>query len=199
MAKQTTWRWTVIALAFVLSLSAMVAAQRWYEGHRAQPALARLESLPGVRWARLGEGPVGRTLWVGVEPVDDVARLVGSIRRSAGSGELGTLHEIVLVDQRGPELSRALSRLQLALYEGAHSGALLRTQEHIAQEAAAMGIDEARLFADEQAVYLFLADGPRYLLEVVARPSPPTSAFAPLPLRVEGPQAALSGQGRGQR
>ena len=178
----------MVAVVFLLSLSAMVAAQRWYEGHRALPALARVEALPGVRWARVGDGPGGRTLWVAVEPVEDVTGLVGALRRAAGTGGLGSLQEIVLVDNRDGALSQALARLQLALQEGAFSGAFLRMQEHIRRQAAEMGIDEARVFVDGQAVYLLLVDGPRYLYEVVPRPVPVPGAGGPMvAVRAEGP------------
>lgn len=200
MTKRGPWRWSVVAVAFVLSLSAMVAAQRWYEGQRAAPALAQVEGLAGVRWARLGEGPAGRTLWVGVEPVEDVPGLVGSLRRLARAGGLGHLQEIVLVDNRDEALSRALARLGLALQEGAFSGAFLRMQEYIRRQSARMGIDEARVFVDGQAVYLLLVDGSRYLYEVVPRPvALPGTGGPEVAVRAEGPTAGAWKPGGGRR
>ena len=187
MAKRGPWRWSVVAVVFLLSLSAMVAAQRWYEGHRAVPLLAQVEVLPGVRWARVGDGPAGRTLWVGVEPVEDVTGLVGALRRAAAAGGPGSLREIVLVDNRDEALSRALARFQLALQEGAFSGAFLRMQEHITRQAAEMGVDQARVFVDGQAVYLLLVEGSRYLYEVVPRPVPLPGGGPAVAVRAEGP------------
>ena len=180
-------------MAFLLSLSAMVAAQRWYEGHRALPVLAQVEGLEGVLWARVGDGPAGRTLWVGVEPVEDVTGLVGALRRAALAGGLGGLREIVLVDNRDAALSQALARLQLALQEGAFSGAFLRMEAHIRRQAAEMGIDEARVFVDGQAVYLLLVNGSHYLYEVVPRPLASAGAGGPaVAVRAEGPAAGLA-------
>ena len=182
-----------MAAAFVLSLTAMVGAKRWYDDRRAVPALVRLEQLPGVRWARLGQGPAGRTLWVAVEPVEDLTALVGALRRAASVGELAGVREIVLVDRRNEQLSRALSRMELALQEGAFSGAFLRMEQHVSRLAAKMGV-QARLFVDQQAVYVLLRSGSHHLYEVIPRPQPASwpGQAVPVQVRAEGPGAAAA-------
>mgnify|MGYP005838724955 CR=1 FL=1 len=185
----------MVAFAFVLSLSAMVAAQLWYVSYRTGPAIESVKALPGVQDAWLEKAGPANALWVQVAPVEDVPGVVGQLRRAAESGRLGRVSEVVLVDRRDGGLLRALRRLQIPLQEGAASGSFTEMEQRVHAQSAELGIPVCRVYVDDQAVYLLLQRGDSYLYEVVHRPAG-VHVPSTVTVRTEGPQA-VSGKGVG--
>lgn len=161
-----------MAAAFVLSLSAMVGAQRLLVERQRQPVWHQIHQMPGVEraWVR-SEGGV-RALWVKVAPTEDLPGLVVALQRLAGSGRMGRIDEVVLVDERTPALVAAHRTLSLVLQEGAASGAFTEMAARVEQQARALGVAESRVWVDSRRVYALLKDDAGYLVDVIERPVP---------------------------
>lgn len=185
----------MVAVAFVLSLGALLAAQRVLVERRQQPALSQLERLPGVERAWIeGEGSV-RGLWVRIAPTDDLPGLVAALERLAASGRLGRVDELVLVDARTPALVAAHHTLGLTLQEGSASGAFTEMARRVQDEARRLGLRESRVWVDSRRVYALLRDDDGYLVDVIPRPGPAEGAEPTLPVRVAVDAPYLSAAG----
>ena len=161
-----------MAAAFVLSLSAMVGAQRLLVERQRQPVLEQLDRMPGVQraWVRSDGGL--RALWVKLQPTEDLPGLVAALQRLAASGRMGRIDEVVLVDERTPSLISAYHALSLVLQEGAASGEFTEMAERFHQQIRALGKADGRVWVDSQHVFALLQDGEGgYLVDVIARPS----------------------------
>lgn len=166
------WQWPVVAVAFVLALSAMVGARRVLTQHREGPVVGQVRAIPGVEDVWIDQDAGSRAMWVQLGPVDDLAGLVDALRRAAGSGHLGVIDRIVLLDGRSVELERALRQLSLPLHEGASSGAFTAMSDRVRQQAASLGVEVDGLYVDHVAVYVALRQQEAYLYEVIPRVLP---------------------------
>ncbi len=184
MQKQLNWRWPIVAVAFVLSLSALVAAQRVVVERRQQPLLTQLEQMPGVERAWLESEGGRRGLWVRVGPTDDLPGLVTALERLALSGRVGSVDELVLVDARTPALVRAHHALSLVLQEGSASGAFTEMAARVEQQARELGLQASRVWVDSRRVYALLQGDGGHLVDVIPRPSVSEGLAPGLPVRV---------------
>lgn len=172
MGSATQWRWPTVAAAFVLSLGAMVGAQRLVWERQRQPAFERLRQMPGVERAWVGPDGGARALWVKVAPGDDLPGLVAALQQLAATGDMGRVDEVVLLDGRTPALAAAYRSLALVVQEGAASGAFTEMAARLEEAAARAGVRETRVWVDSRRVYVVLRDDSGYLVDLIDRPQP---------------------------
>lgn len=151
----------VLSWALVLLLF-LGGARKLYQLHANEgPAMASLESLPGVEQAVLEEGELCLKLGAAA----DLKSVMAEAAKLAG--ELG-VETTKLEDERSEKLAAVWNQVSFSIAQAVSRGEYETMRPRWEKIACDAGV-ELKAFLDEGAFYLTLQDGQDYLYEVIPR------------------------------
>ncbi|OAT86691.1 hypothetical protein [Desulfotomaculum copahuensis] len=163
------WRIPVVLLAMLAGLGVFLGAQWLYNKYSYQEPLAGvLKQNPAVAsFAVHRREPVLRVA-VRLKPVNNLMDTYQGLQKSI-RGVLGDKEfKLEIEDDRDSQLNEAYYYSQFAVYEAVARGNYREMADYIAAHAAKVGAS-ARIFLDQDNIYLQMSHGRHYLYQVIPR------------------------------
>ena len=112
----------------------------------------------------------GTTVNVKLGPVSDLRTTYTAITKGLEKVSKDPI-KIVVADDRDAALDQAYYRMHFAIQESLQRGTFTSAEVVVTREAATSQLKTARLYVDNDRVYLQLSDNDHYLYEVLDRPT----------------------------
>ena len=166
------WRIPAIVAAMLVTLALLLAGQLLYERYFVKNNLDReVAKVASVQELTIAKDQKPPTVYVRIPNVQDLQTEYQGLKEAI-SQQLGSGYQIVLVDNRTPELQSLYEQCSFAIQEAIATGNYEAMQKTVLQ-LAANDQDQANISVDSDNVYLELRDrqGTDYLYEVIPRTS----------------------------
>jgi hypothetical protein len=172
-------RWTTVLLGILLSFGTLILGNWLYQQYLVKAPLGEaLSQRPEIQDWSLQKDSRQTRLIIELGPVDNLQETCKFIHKTTRQylGDEGI--EIVLADQRTPELKAVKYNLQFPLYEAIAQGNFTNLARLVNLEAEQAKLNQHQIFIDENYLYIQLFQDSAYLYEVVPRhPDQPASMF----------------------
>lgn len=164
-------RWPVVVMVLVATVAGLGVGQVLYRLQTVdRPLKAFLVGVPEVKSFNVQRDAEGTTIEVKLGPVSDLRTTYSTIVKGLEKVSKSPT-KVVVTDNRDSALDQAYYRMHFSIQESLQRGTFTAAEDAVSREAAAAQLKTARLYVDNDRVYLQLSDGDHYLYEVLSRPT----------------------------
>ncbi len=162
-------RVAVIALSFLFGILFFFGVSQYYNIYNIEKPLGeKIDELVDVQKYVIDKQGDTFVVTVIINETADLGKSYRELYESVNEIVRGRDFRITLQDNRNEELSGLYYRCQYIIYEAIARGNFNEMAERVTKESLGIGA-EAKIFIDEENVYLHLAKDGRYLNNVVPR------------------------------